>query len=88
MSKKKTYKITKINDPIFDKFLKNNKAKKKFIDNCNRFSNDLSKNDKTKLEKINVRDDIISESIIWSETIEGHEFWSKLNVEFIKFKNN
>jgi hypothetical protein len=79
--------VTKINDPKFDAFLKKHKVKTKFIKNCNNpdvnpyvlnseeYTIGFIKN----MESEEVERSIIMGSFLWRQAPEGGDFWSRLD---------
>lgn len=88
------FRVTKINDPVLDEFLKEHDVKDKFINNCNRDYNDIpfivsekEKDDcRKEVELEDVYLDVIANSFPWTYTPEEEEFWELLHNKFVKTK--
>lgn len=90
----KEFKVTKINDPVFDNFLKKHKIKDKFINNCNntysncpkKLSIDEISDVRKDVELKSVDPDVIAKAFPWDVSPKGEEFWGKLNNIFTEAK--
>lgn len=81
------------NNPSFDSFLEEHKAKGKFIKNTTEevlkyssFSENISRIDNIINSKINRSNPIIN-SFSWVNTRQGRDYWNSLNREFIRRNN-
>lgn len=78
------------NNPSFDSFLEEHKAKGKFIKNATEevlkyssFSENISRIDDIINSRINRSNPIIN-SFSWVDTRQGRDYWNSLNREFVR----